>query len=198
VIIPEVVLTQLPSWGWTQGCLKHVEDSNKHIIEEIVRQVGYLPELYTIKYWFFCIFYAVIKVSEMWNVYAVSVWVICEPVIVTSVACHFCLLALLTKPWYIVSSMFLVMCHTCLWAKDEQFQSQISIITNKLHNKFHIFTCIVDYSNLFCQCLIAETFRSSLLYVDKWNLLYSVTYLCVSILWTTYIIKISVAVVYSE
>jgi len=26
--------------------LKHVEDSNKHIIEEIVRQVGNLPELY--------------------------------------------------------------------------------------------------------------------------------------------------------
>jgi hypothetical protein len=26
--------------------LEHVEDSNKHIIEEIVRQVGYLPELY--------------------------------------------------------------------------------------------------------------------------------------------------------
>jgi len=26
--------------------LKHVEDSNKHIIEEIVRHVGYLPELY--------------------------------------------------------------------------------------------------------------------------------------------------------
>ena len=25
---------------------KHVEDSNKHIIEEIVLQVGYLPELY--------------------------------------------------------------------------------------------------------------------------------------------------------
>jgi hypothetical protein len=25
---------------------KHVEDSNKHIIEGIVRQVGYLPELY--------------------------------------------------------------------------------------------------------------------------------------------------------
>jgi len=25
---------------------KHVEDSNKHITEEIVRQVGYLPELY--------------------------------------------------------------------------------------------------------------------------------------------------------
>jgi hypothetical protein len=24
----------------------HVEDSNKHIIEEIVRQIGYLPELY--------------------------------------------------------------------------------------------------------------------------------------------------------
>jgi len=26
--------------------LKHVEDSNKHIIEEIVRQVDYIPELY--------------------------------------------------------------------------------------------------------------------------------------------------------
>jgi hypothetical protein len=26
--------------------LNHVEDSNKHIIEEIVRQVGYLQELY--------------------------------------------------------------------------------------------------------------------------------------------------------
>jgi len=26
--------------------LKHVEDSDKHIIEEIVRQVGHLPELY--------------------------------------------------------------------------------------------------------------------------------------------------------
>jgi hypothetical protein len=26
--------------------LKYVEDSNKHIIEEIVRQVGHLPELY--------------------------------------------------------------------------------------------------------------------------------------------------------
>jgi hypothetical protein len=26
--------------------LKHAEDSNKHIIKEIVRQVGYLPELY--------------------------------------------------------------------------------------------------------------------------------------------------------
>jgi hypothetical protein len=26
--------------------LKHVEDSNKHIKEEIVRQVGQLPELY--------------------------------------------------------------------------------------------------------------------------------------------------------
>ena len=28
-----------------RGCSKHVEDSNKHIIEETVRQVGYLPEL---------------------------------------------------------------------------------------------------------------------------------------------------------
>jgi len=26
--------------------LKHVEDSNKHIIEESVHRVGYLPELY--------------------------------------------------------------------------------------------------------------------------------------------------------
>jgi hypothetical protein len=26
--------------------MKHAEDSNKHIIEEIVRQVGYLPEIY--------------------------------------------------------------------------------------------------------------------------------------------------------
>jgi len=44
VIIPDVVLIQLSSWGWAQGCSKHVEDSNKHIIEETVRQVGYLPE----------------------------------------------------------------------------------------------------------------------------------------------------------
>ena len=29
-----------------QSCSKHVEDSNKHIIEEIVHQVGHLPELY--------------------------------------------------------------------------------------------------------------------------------------------------------
>jgi hypothetical protein len=36
----------LSSWGWVQSCPKHVEDSNKHIIEEIVRQVGYLPEFY--------------------------------------------------------------------------------------------------------------------------------------------------------
>jgi hypothetical protein len=46
VIIPEVVLIQLSSWGWAQSCSKHVEDSNKHIIEEIVCQVGHLPELY--------------------------------------------------------------------------------------------------------------------------------------------------------
>jgi len=44
VIIPEVVLIQLSSWGWAHSCSKHVEDSNKHIIEEIVRQVGYLSE----------------------------------------------------------------------------------------------------------------------------------------------------------
>jgi len=44
VIIPEVVLIQLSSWRWAQSCSKDVEDSNKHIIEEIVRQVGHLPE----------------------------------------------------------------------------------------------------------------------------------------------------------
>ena len=36
----------MSSWGWAQGCSKHVKDSSKHIIEEIVRQVGHLPELY--------------------------------------------------------------------------------------------------------------------------------------------------------
>jgi hypothetical protein len=46
VIIPEVVLIQLSSWGWTHSCSKHIEDSNKHVIEEIVRQVGHLKELY--------------------------------------------------------------------------------------------------------------------------------------------------------
>jgi len=46
VIIPDVVLIQFSFWGWAQGYSKHVEDSNKHIIEEIVRQIGYLPELY--------------------------------------------------------------------------------------------------------------------------------------------------------
>jgi len=40
------LLIQLSSWGWAQSCSKHVEDSNKHIIEEIVRQGGHLPELY--------------------------------------------------------------------------------------------------------------------------------------------------------
>ena len=44
--IPEVVLIQLSPWEWAKSCLKHVEDSNKHIIEEIVHQVGHLPELY--------------------------------------------------------------------------------------------------------------------------------------------------------
>jgi len=46
VIIPDAVLIQLSSWGWAHSCSKHVEDSNKHIIEETVRQVDYLPELY--------------------------------------------------------------------------------------------------------------------------------------------------------
>ena len=30
---------QLSSWGWAHSCSKHVEDSYKRIIEEIVRQV---------------------------------------------------------------------------------------------------------------------------------------------------------------
>ena len=46
VIIPDVVLIQLSSWTWAHSCSKHAEDSNKHIIEEIVRQIGHLPELY--------------------------------------------------------------------------------------------------------------------------------------------------------
>jgi hypothetical protein len=46
VIIPDVVLIQLSSWGWAQGWSKHVEDSNRHIMEESVHQVGYLLELY--------------------------------------------------------------------------------------------------------------------------------------------------------
>jgi len=29
-----------------QSCLKHVEDSNKHIIEKTVLEVSHLPELY--------------------------------------------------------------------------------------------------------------------------------------------------------
>jgi hypothetical protein len=46
MIIPEVVLIHLSSLGRTHSCSKHAEDSNKRDIEEIVRQVGYLPELY--------------------------------------------------------------------------------------------------------------------------------------------------------
>jgi len=45
-LIPDVVLIQLSSWRRAHSCSKHVEDSNKHIIEEIVRQVGHPPELY--------------------------------------------------------------------------------------------------------------------------------------------------------
>ena len=40
------IIIQLSSWGWAQCCSKHVGDSNKRIIEEIVRQVGHLPDLY--------------------------------------------------------------------------------------------------------------------------------------------------------
>jgi len=39
-------LMQLFSWGWAHSCSKHVENSNKHITEEIVSQVGYLSELH--------------------------------------------------------------------------------------------------------------------------------------------------------
>jgi hypothetical protein len=42
----EVVLIQLSFWGWAQSYSKHVEDSNKHIIEETVCQVRHLPDLY--------------------------------------------------------------------------------------------------------------------------------------------------------
>jgi hypothetical protein len=38
--------TILSSWGWSHSYSEHVEDSNKCIIEETVRQVGYLQELY--------------------------------------------------------------------------------------------------------------------------------------------------------
>ena len=46
MIIPEVIFIQLSSRGWAQGCSKHVEDSNKRIMEENVCHVGYLQELY--------------------------------------------------------------------------------------------------------------------------------------------------------
>jgi hypothetical protein len=46
VIISDFVLIQLSSWGWAHSCLKHVQDSIKHIIEEIVCQFGHLPELF--------------------------------------------------------------------------------------------------------------------------------------------------------
>jgi hypothetical protein len=46
VIIPEVVLIQLSSRRLAQRCSKHVEDSNKHIIEETVCQVSHLLEIY--------------------------------------------------------------------------------------------------------------------------------------------------------
>ena len=49
VIIPEVVFIQLSSWRWAHSCSKHIEDSNKCIIGEIVRQsVTYQ------NYFFFC------------------------------------------------------------------------------------------------------------------------------------------------
>jgi hypothetical protein len=50
VIVPEVVFAQFSSWGWTQSCSEHVEVLNKRILEEIVRQVDYLPELQSAKF----------------------------------------------------------------------------------------------------------------------------------------------------
>jgi len=41
-----LIIIQLSSWKCAQSCSKRVEDSNKHTIEEIVGQVGHLPELY--------------------------------------------------------------------------------------------------------------------------------------------------------
>jgi hypothetical protein len=42
VIVPDVVSVQLSSLGGAQSCSRHVEDSNKHIIEEIrVKLVTY-------------------------------------------------------------------------------------------------------------------------------------------------------------
>jgi hypothetical protein len=46
VIIPDVVFIQLSSWEWAHSCSKHVEDSNEHDVEEIVRQVGYPSKLF--------------------------------------------------------------------------------------------------------------------------------------------------------
>jgi hypothetical protein len=45
VIIPDVLI-QLSFRGWAHSCSKHVKNSNKHLTEEIMHQVGYLPELY--------------------------------------------------------------------------------------------------------------------------------------------------------
>ena len=52
MIIPEVVFKQLSSWGWAHSCSKHVEDSNKHIVQEIVCQVGYLSEEFWVLFMF--------------------------------------------------------------------------------------------------------------------------------------------------
>ena len=62
VIIPEAVLIHLSFWGWAQICSKHVDYSNRHIIEEIVCQVVPLPELYEDAR------------SEKYKIYAYAVW----------------------------------------------------------------------------------------------------------------------------
>jgi len=35
VVIPEVVFTQLSTWGWAHSCSNHVEDLNECIIEKL-------------------------------------------------------------------------------------------------------------------------------------------------------------------
>jgi hypothetical protein len=69
--MPDVILIQLSTWRWGHSCSKHVEDSNKHIIEEIVRQVCHLPELYedarSEKYKFVWLHVSTSYIRTKWN-----------------------------------------------------------------------------------------------------------------------------------
>jgi hypothetical protein len=64
---------QLSSWRWAQSRSKHVEDSNKHIIEEVVRQVDHLPEASTMlsnnsfKYQFTVIIQLISQRNLLWH-----------------------------------------------------------------------------------------------------------------------------------